>query len=154
MKLFFKTIIASVFLSGFTPVVLAGNGDAQPSSITEYKPKVTVCFTIARKRDCEGFGICNFNASMSEAKMNNVVGAVSKDDFTNALVFEIDRSKGISTMAYDRYFKSGIFTMEDDAPIPYDLARELGISTNASLLQGRYAIVESSGILRMIIPFR
>lgn len=154
MKLFFQTIFSSAFLIGSSPMAFALSDGNQTHMVTEMKPKVTICFTIARKRDCEGFGICNFNASLTDAKMNNAISTVYKDDHTNALVFEIDRSKGISAYAYDRFFKSGSFTMEDDAPIPYDLARDLGVSTNASLVQGRYAIVESSGILKMIIPFR
>lgn len=154
MKLFIKTIIASVFVSGFTPVVSADNGQIQSCLVGALKPKVTICFTVARKRDCEGFGICNLNASISDARLNNVVATVYKDDFSNALVFEIDRSKGVTAAAYDRYFKLGTFTMEDDTPVPYDLARDLGISTNATLMQGRYAVVESGGILRMTISFR
>jgi hypothetical protein len=154
MKLFFKSILATAFLTFFIPVVKADIIPIRPLFISKAKPKVTICFTIARKRDCEGFGICNFTASLSEGRMNNATASVYKDDHSNAIVFEINRSQGISTIAYDRYFKSGIFTMEDDAPIPSEITQALGISSTAILVQGRYPVLESSGVIKMIIPFR
>lgn len=118
------------------------------------KPKVTICFTIARKRDCEGFGICNFHAIVTEGRFNNAVATTYKDDYSNALVFEIDRYKGLASGAYDRYFKSGYFVMEDDSQVASDILSALGISSNATLLQGKYPIIESNGMIRFLIPYR
>lgn len=118
------------------------------------KPKVTICFTIARKRDCEGFGICNFQASVSEVRPNNATASVYLDDFSNALVFEIDRGRGINDSAYERYFSSGYFVMEDDSQLPYDLSSDLGVERTITLSQGSYPISESNGIIRYVIPFR
>lgn len=125
-----------------------------PDEFAIVKPKVTICFTIARKRDCEGFGICNFQASFSEVRVNNATASVYLDDFSNALVFEIDRGRGINDSAYERYFSSGYFVMEDDSQLPADLSSDLGIERTITLSQGRYPISESNGIIRYAIPFR
>jgi hypothetical protein len=118
------------------------------------KPKVTICFTIARKRDCEGFGICNFHAIVTEGRYNNATAHVYLDDFSNALVFEIDRSKGLAPTAYDRFFSSGYFVMEDDSQLPAELSSELGMDRVVTLSQGRYPIAESNGLIRYVVPFR
>lgn len=91
---------------------------------------------------------------MTEGRFNNAVATVYKDDFSNALVFEIDRYKGMASGAYDRYFKSGYFVMEDDSQVPSDILMSIGVSSNATLLQGKYPVLESNGMLRFVIPYR
>lgn len=157
MKLFFKSLTVFVFSQTLMPSIQASNLEkplgAHPC-FSAVKPKVTICFTIARKRDCEGFGICNFHAIVTEGRFNNAVATTYKDDYSNALVFEIDRYKGLASGAYDRYFKSGYFVMEDDSPVASDILSALGISSNAILLQGKYPIIESNGMIRFLIPYR
>ena len=134
MKLFFKSISLIVFFQFLTPSIQASttcNPLCENQRFSAKKPKVTICFTIARKRDCEGFGICNFHAIVTEGRFNNAVATIYKDDFTNALVFEIDRYKGLASGAYDQYFKSGYFTMEDDSQVASDILSALGVSSNA-----------------------
>lgn len=157
MKLFFKSLTVFVFFQTLMPSIQASNLEkplvAHPC-FSAVKPKVTICFTIARKRDCEGFGICNFHAIVTEGRFNNAVATTYKDDYSNALVFEIDRYKGLASGAYDRYFKSGYFVMEDDSQVASDILSALGISSNATLLQGKYPIIESNGMIRFLIPYR
>ncbi|MFM7766803.1 MAG: hypothetical protein ACKO9S_02970 [Bacteroidota bacterium] len=157
MKLFFKPLIVFIFFQMLMPSTQASilvKPIDSTSCFTAMKPKVTICFTIARKRDCEGFGICNFHAIVTEGRFNNAVATAYKDDYSNALVFEIDRYKGLASGAYDRYFKSGYFVMEDDSQVPSDILSTLGISSNATLLQGKYPIMESNGMIRFVIPYR
>jgi len=157
MNLFKKTsLFVSLFIIESSCLFAFAN---QPVLLTNtesevLKPKVTICFTIARKRDCEGFGICNFHAIVTEGRFNNATASVSVDDFTNSLVIEIDRNKGLTPMAYERYFSSGTFLMEDDSQLPSDLSSELGIDRTVSLTQGKYPITESNGIIRFVVPFR
>lgn len=157
MKLFKKTSLFVLFILIKTSclVTFAAQPVLLPQCESEIiKPKVTICFTIARKRDCEGFGICNFHAMLSEGRFNNATANVSVDDFSTGLVFEIDRNKGLTPMAYERYFSTGSFTMEDDSPMPSDVSTELGIERAVTLLQGRYPITESNGVIRFVVPFR
>ncbi|MFN5325531.1 MAG: hypothetical protein ACK5C5_11475 [Bacteroidota bacterium] len=157
MKLFKSNIFIMLFVS--VPSLLSSYDSTamEPPRTVHFisaKPKVSICFTIARKRDCEGFGICNFRATLSEGRSNNVIATVTKDDYSNAIVFEINRTTGLTANAYDRYFKSGFFVMEDDSPVPSDILTDLGISNSAILIQGRYPVVESNGILRFVISYR
>ena len=157
MKLFFKSLSVFVFFQLLNPSAQASAFEIQQffnQRFSAMKPKVTICFTIARKRDCEGFGICNFHAIATEGRFNNAIATVYKDDYSNALVFEIDRYKGMASGAYDRYFKSGSFVMEDDSQVPSDILSTLGVSSNVTLLQGKYPIIESNGMIRFAIPYR
>jgi hypothetical protein len=157
MKLFFKSLSVFVFFQLLNPSAQASVFEIPQfmhQRFSAMKPKVTICFTIARKRDCEGFGICNFHAIVTEGRFNNAIATVYKDDYSNALVFEIDRYKGLASGAYDRYFKSGNFLMEDDSKVPSDILSNLGVSSNATLLQGKYPIIESNGMIRFAISYR
>jgi hypothetical protein len=157
MKLFFKSLSVFIFIQFLSPSIQASSLEKTPDMYPRFsamKPKVTICFTIARKRDCDGFGICNFHAIVTEGRFNNAVATVYKDDYSNAMVFEIDRYKGLASGAYDRYFKSGYFVMEDDSQVPSDILTTLGMSSSATLMQGKYPIMESNGIIRFVIPYR
>ena len=119
----------------------------------ELRPKVTVTFTIARRRDCEGFGICNWKATFSDLRTNIATGMMYADDSgKNTFVIEIDKVKGLKGDSYSKYFQSGYFVMEDDAPIPSDILSALGISGSRILLQGRHPVQEKNGQLIVVIP--
>jgi hypothetical protein len=128
-----------------------------PASDTELhlKPKVTITFTIARRRDCEGFGICDWQVEITYGRINNCTATFYTDDVVKGnFVLEINKATGLSAEAYAKYLKSGYFLMEDESPVPGDILRELGVSGSKTLLAGRYKTLEKNGMIYISIPAR
>ncbi len=129
-----------------TPVV--------PNAEFSLKTKITISFTIARRRDCEGFGICDISVSVS-GKINSATGSIYQDDLNKSLmVIEIDKARGISAETYKKYFSSGVFLMEDDSPVPSEIVQQLGLTGSKTLVAGKHKIVERNGILFITIPVK
>jgi len=119
------------------------------------RPKITISFEIARRRDCTGFGICNVSGSIEILRINSCNATLYADETSrNLLIMEITKSTGISATAYERNFKSGIFVVEDDAPIPSDVLKTLGISGSKSFVAGNYKVTEKDGLLVIAIPIK
>lgn len=134
-----------------TPVCIPVVPDAELSLRT----KITISFTIARRRDCEGFGVCDLSVSVSAGKINSAAGSIYQDDLNKSLmVIEIDKARGISAEAYKKYFSSGVFLMEDDSPVPSEIVQQLGLSGSKTLIAGKHKIVERNGILYITIPVK
>ena len=116
------------------------------------KPRVTLSFTIARARDCMGFGICRPEIAISDEKIGTCPATLYTDDLIKGnLVLEIDKLK-ISADTYKKYFSSGIFLMEDDSPIPSEILNAIGISGKRTFIAGKHKITERSGIMYISIP--
>lgn len=72
MKLSFKNFLLFAFVLVEMSLSMVMAAPAEPvifnnecSEFNLMKPKVTISFTIARRRDCDGFGICDFVISGS-----------------------------------------------------------------------------------------
>ena len=116
------------------------------------KPRVTISFTIARRRDCLGFGICQWEGSVT-LERNGASGVIYTDDVVkNRLIIEIDKTKGVSSEVYEKYFRSGVFLMEDDAPVPASILTGLGIKGPRTIPAGKHPVSERSGILYVSLP--
>jgi len=119
------------------------------------KPRVSISFVIARRRDCLGFGICDLSFEIISGKVNAGTGVLYTDPASrNMIVLEIDKSKDISSESYEKYFASGVFVMEDDFPIPGDILAEMGIKGTLTMRSGNHRITEKNGILYVSIPVR
>ncbi len=126
-----------------------------PDAVAIPRVKVSISFEIARRRDCTGFGICNFTVGVTIDKVNSCSGALYVDETArNMFVLEVDKAKGISTAAYDKYFKAGSFLMEDEVPVPGDVLKALGVSGSKTLLAGKHKVIEKNGLLFVYIPVK
>lgn len=119
------------------------------------KPKVSISFTIARRRDCDGFGFCDIDVSVVLRTANKGNGTLYLDDASRStLVLEIDKANGITAECYAKYLNSGVFLMEDDFPISAEITRALEIAGTKTIPAGKHRIVESNGILRIYLPIK
>lgn len=123
--------------------------------ITPMKTKISISFEIARRRDCTGFGICNLTVGISLERVNSCTGSLYADETSrNVFILEINKAQGISAATYDKYFKSGIFVMEDESPIPSEALKEMGITGTRTMLAGNHKVTEKAGILYVAIPVK
>lgn len=142
--------VSALFAFSAFPISI-DKGNLGSSSLL--RPKISFSFEIARRRDCLGFGICNWTATITVDRINSCSGTVYLDEANkNVFVFEIDKAKGISASAYEKYLKSGIFLMEDEVPVPGDVLKALGISGNKTLPAGSHKVTERDGLLYITIP--
>ena len=119
------------------------------------RPKVSISFTIARRRDCDGFGICDIDISIVMRTLNKENGVLYQDESTrNMLVLEIDKANGITAECYAKYFKSGVFVMEDDFPVSSEITRALEIAGAKTIPAGRHRIIEKNGIISVYLPVK
>ncbi len=126
-----------------------------PGATSAFKPKITVSFIVARRRDCEGFGVCDLTISGTSGKINSATGTMYTDDLNrNLMVIEIDKASGISSDTYKKYFSTGVFLMEDDSPISSEIVQQLGLSGSKTLVAGKHKIIERNGILFISIPVK
>ena len=114
------------------------------------KPKITISFTIARRRDCEGFGICDWTATVS-SRANYCSGTLQADENDRYVYLEVIKDKGVSAEGYLKYFSSGFFILEDASPVPADITRSLGIPSGSTIAAGKYLVTEQKGILRVAL---
>ncbi len=160
MNISIKQLVLTLFLAceAVSLAVFAGL-PAEPFTCSErskvvLKPKVTISFTIARRRDCDGFGICDLSFSYS-MRWNNATGTIQVDDYnSNIILLEIDKAKGLTPEAYNKFFKSGTFIMEDDFPLPSDLVKSLGLIGTKTLSAGNHKVIERNGIIQVALPVR
>ncbi len=163
MKFSLKTFLITIFIiaefaavNAFASVVppLTNSTDNTAELSTMLKPRVTISFTIARRRDCQGFGICKWDASITFER-NGANGVIYTDDAVkNRLIIEIDKTKGISYEVYEKYFSSGVFVMEDDSPVPAEILAGLGIKGSRTITAGKHPVTERSGILYVSVPVK
>jgi len=161
MKFSLKTFLLTIFiiaemaaLSAFASVVppVINSTENTPELSTMLRPRVSISFTIARRRDCMGFGICVWEASITWER-NGVNGVIYADDAVkNRMIIEIDKTKGISYEVYEKYFQSGMFFMEDDSPVPSEVLAGLGIKGPRTIPAGKHPVTERSGILYVSVP--
>lgn len=119
------------------------------------KPKVSISFTIARRRDCDGFGLCDLEISVVLRANNKGNGIIYLDDVSrNTLVLEINKTSGITQECYSKYFKSGVYLMEDDFPISSEITRALEISGSKTIPAGKHRILESNGMIYVYLPIK
>lgn len=119
------------------------------------KVKVTIEITIARHRDCEGFGICKISLIGVGRAMNNATGQLYMDEASrNTLVLEINKSQGISREGYDKYLRNGSFKMEDEFAIPADVLKSLEISGSKTISAGQHRIREANGVIYVYLPIK
>jgi len=156
-----KLVLLSLVLLEFISATVFARAPMIPGPIVSgsgaslLKPKISISFIIARRRDCEGFGICNLQVAASLERVNSCSGVMYLDDFNkNIIVIEIDKLKGISAEGYKKYFSSGVFLMEDDSPIPTEMVSSLGLIGKRILVAGKHSVVERSGILYVSIPIQ
>ncbi|MBL0342328.1 MAG: hypothetical protein IPP71_16320 [Bacteroidetes bacterium] len=119
------------------------------------KPKLSICITIARRRDCDGFGICDISVSGRATSGNKANGVLYQDDVSkNTLVLQVNKLTDVTTECYNKYFKSGSFIMEDDFPMPLEISRSLEFSGQKTIPSGKHRIVEINGIIYVYLPVK
>ncbi len=129
--------------------------EASYESSSFMKPKIRVHYEISRQRDCNGFGFCVIDLyfTIREGKKGN--GLLYTDDASrNTLILEINKSTDITAESYEKYFKSGIFLMEDDCPLPLELSKSLELAGQKIIRSGNHRIVENNGILYVYLPLK
>ncbi len=159
MKFSFKKFLLVTFiLIECTTLAVFSSVESCTPPVTEgifLRPRVTITFTIARRRDCEGFGICDWQIEITMLRANSCTATLTTDDTNrNNLVLEIDKSKGVLPETYSRYFQSGTFLMEDESPVPAEILKQLGIPGPRTLLAGKHKTTEKNGIIYVSIPTR
>ncbi len=119
------------------------------------KPKIKISFIIARHRDCDGFGICDWNVGSVGRTQNKGNGVLYQDDASrNTLVLEISKTDGITDECYNKYFKTGVYTMEDDFPIPSEISKSLEYPGIKTIPAGKHRIVEINGLIYVYFPVK
>lgn len=165
MNFSLKTFLITVFLLG---EVAAMSALALPSCNENFvkensetaveptlRPTVTITFTIARRRDCLGFGICKWDASVTIERNSSATGIMYVDPASrNRLIIEINKNSGITAECYDKFFKAGVFLMEDESPVPGEYLKELGLSGSKTILSGKHPVTERNGILYVSVPIK
>jgi hypothetical protein len=117
--------------------------------------KIYISFVIGRRRDCEGFGFCEWEIGITTGRVNSGSATAYIDDNNkNLLVMEIDKLKGITAECYKKYFSTGKFLVEDDSQIPSEIGKALGLATNKTVIAGNYIIIERNGILYLNLPLK
>lgn len=162
MKFSLKKSLLITFILVELSAVLAIAGspvltrNADPDEITVLRPTISISFEIARRRDCLGFGFCNFTLEFDFNRINSGTGTMYLDDSKGGgnFIIEINKATGINPEGYTKYFKSGTFLMEDDSPIPGNILKGLGISGDRTLLAGKHKITERNGLIYISIPAR
>lgn len=148
-------VIALVLTEVSVQSFAATHFPVRTESVTAFKPKLSISFTVARRRDCDGFGICDLQAILSNRTANVGTGLIYADDTNrNMLILEINKSTGITRECNDKYFRNGSFLMEDEFEIPAWLLKELTISGTKTILKGQHRIQETNGILYVYLPIR
>ncbi len=118
------------------------------------KPYLTVCIILARRSDCEGFGICRITVNWKTVPGNGVTGNIYMNEQNSNLIIEIEKTKGATTENYSKYFSSGYFLMEDDSPLTTDIISGLGLTGSKTLVAGRYKVTEKDGRIFVNIPVK
>lgn len=117
--------------------------------------RISVHLEIGRRRDCTGWGICDFSISIDRITGNSFNASMYVDDYNkNLIVLEVDKAKGMSTSTYGKYFSGNNYILEDDSAIPADIVRALGLSGSKTLVAGSYRIIDRNGILSISIPVK
>lgn len=148
-------LIALVLIEVSMPAIAATPEPVKTEAVAAAKVKVTISFTVARRRDCEGFGICDLEAILSNRTANKGTGLIYTDDTNrNMVVLEINKSTGITRECNDKFFRNGSFLMEDEFEIPSWLLKELAISGTKTIQKGQHRIQETNGILYVYLPIR
>ena len=120
--IFFKSVLMTLcFLeltvfSSFAMVSHPVSGEGNPDdTYMEFRPKVTISFIIARRRDCLGFGICQLTIDVTTSgKVNGCTGSLYADIVNKGyMIIEIDKNTGIQKESYSKYFGKGKFLMEE-----------------------------------------
>lgn len=162
MKLSFKKFLLFAFVLVEMSLSMVMAAPAEPvicisegSEFNLMKPKITISFTIARRRDCDGFGVCDLEVGATLRSGNKGNGILYLDDaLRNTLVLEINKSTGITVECYNKYFKTGSFLMEDDFPLSSEITGALEIAGTKTIPAGKHKIVEKNGILYVYFPVK
>jgi len=161
MKFSLKKILLFTFvfleftsLYAFTNLELSDNKTG--NFVTDaLRPRITISFEIARRRDCLGFGICNWGVDITILRANSCVATIYEDEANrNVLILEIDKAKGISPASYEKYFSSGTFLLEDEVPVPGDVLKALAITGSKTMLAGKHKFTERNGLIYISIPVK
>ena len=140
------------------PIYFSNNEAKSTDEVSKsYYYVLTVTIIIARRRDCDGFGICRFSVSLNEEypRLNQAIGNITKDPLVKGnLLIEINKMKGITQEAYNKYFSNGTFIMEDDYQIPADISNKLELGSTQTLIAGKYKVIESNGNVIVSIPLK
>ena len=161
MKISIKNFLLFTFvLLEFASVAAFANSPLNsvpilPGVESEKRIKITVTLIIGRKPECDRFGFCDISIGISRTVPNSFTASMYVDDFNkNVMVLEVDRVKGMTAETNSKYFSAGFYQMDIDAPIPASVLSALGIAGSKTLIAGKHAIVERSGILYISIPVK
>jgi hypothetical protein len=144
MKLFkMKT-----FRMAFLAIILIG------SSLVEAYSKTVITITLARHRDCEGFGWCRGTIVVDPISIprpvGNVGNATVEINKEGRLTLSFNKATDLTPEAYNKYFSSGIFICEDDFPVPAEILKALGYSGSYTVSKGNYKIISKDGMLTIV----
>ncbi len=154
-----RFFFAAILVMSFTVLASAESEvtyEPVPEAVSDAKRvKVTVEIIIARRRDCQGFGICKISLVGIGKIMNHASGQIYVDESSrNTLVLEINKSQGISREGYDKYLRNGSFKMEDEFAIPADVLKSLEISGSKTISAGQHRIREANGVIYVYLPIK
>ncbi len=112
------------------------------TNMVEAYSKVIVTITLARHRDCDGFGWCRGTIVVDPAPrpIGNVGNAVAEINAAGRLTLTFNKSTDLSPEAFNKYFSKGTFVCEDDFPVPVEILKALGYSGSYTVAKGNYNI--------------
>jgi hypothetical protein len=140
------------------------NKDGLESCITDEKPvmpfstqecddppvRLIIILDIGRKKkDCRGFGVCEISIEIearSNLNGNGVTGTATNEG--GQLILKV-MPEVVSLKAYNEYFSSGKFVVEDEYVMSPEVSKALGLKEGYVIKPGNYNVKQSKDYLTL-----
>ena len=112
------------------------------SAIESYS-KLVIKLEIGRpSRDCRGLGLCWFIQWEFEMILSKDNEAIATADINQQkqLTLTFNKSDGMSSSAFEKYFSKGYFVCEDDYTLPKEISKALNYEGDYIVPSGKYPV--------------
>lgn len=134
--------------------VTAGTEAPSPDFL---KPKVIIRLTLgAPPPSCTRFGICQLEVmpGWMRTEPGYAIAECQADDTGSRITFSIDTRTGIDPITLERFFGSGVFTMESDVWLDQTVAGALMVRSGSRIPAGKWSVTTVQGIMRFTVELR
>lgn len=122
------------------------------SNAIEAYSKLVLKITVARQRDCRGRGICQtviWENAMALSKENEVI-ATADINQKKQLTLTINKSDGMSSTVFEKYFSNGLFVCEDDYIFPNEILKAINYDGDYIIPAGKYPIKINDDVITVV----
>jgi len=117
------------------------------SNVIEAYSKIVIKIVIARHRDCEGWGFCEWSASgdVGPVLARQAIATVDVNS-DNRLVLTFSK-KSMLPETFTQYFSKDNFLCEDDFPVPSAILKSLNLTKPYTIKAGSYPVVINGDLI-------